>query len=204
MPTSGEAEPRELASGDDLRWTVLKRPHHRQPPRRRCDDGPYWTPALPLALTSPAAEDYDNDEKDRDFELMTFCNSGGGNGLPRPGAGQKRQRKRGSKNGKEKTCAHCRATDTPQWRAGPDGNGTLCNACGIRYKMGKLCQEYRPFSSPEFSSDEHSNRHRNVERIRQRKKLKVMAPQVPLNLDADDKDKVDKLLLPLPLCKYEK
>jgi len=35
-------------------------------------------------------------------------------------------------------CARCMAEDTPQWRAGPDGPGTLCNACGIRYKTGRL------------------------------------------------------------------
>jgi hypothetical protein len=25
------------------------------------------------------------------------------------------------------------ATDTPQWRRGPDGKVSLCNACGIRF-----------------------------------------------------------------------
>jgi hypothetical protein len=130
---------------------------------------------------------YDIDDKGKDFELMSCRNNGGGNGLPRPGAAQKRQRKQASKNGKEKTCTHCRASDTPQWRTGPDGTGTLCNACGIRYKMRGLLPEYRPSSCPEFNSEEHSNRHRNVEKIRQRKKLNVMAPEVPLNPDNDGK-----------------
>ncbi|KAM0908952.1 hypothetical protein ACQ4PT_015132 [Festuca glaucescens] len=198
-PTSGVSEPQEQASeGDDLRWTVLRKPHQRRAARRR-HGWPTWTLALPLPLMPPAAhDDDDNGHKDKDFELTSCCNSGGGNDLPlpRPGAGQKRPRKQGSKNGKDKACTHCRASDTPQWRAGPDGNGTLCNACGIRYKMGKLFPEYRPSNSPEFSSNEHSNRHRNVERIRQRKKLKVMAPEVPLNPDAHHK-------LLLPVCKYE-
>lgn len=35
-------------------------------------------------------------------------------------------------------CVHCRNTETPLWRAGPDGPKTLCNACGVRYKKGKL------------------------------------------------------------------
>ncbi|XP_063901786.1 uncharacterized protein LOC135121397 [Zophobas morio] len=30
-------------------------------------------------------------------------------------------------------CAECKATDTPQWRRGPDGKVSLCNACGIRF-----------------------------------------------------------------------
>ncbi|XP_047072144.1 uncharacterized protein LOC124681254 [Lolium rigidum] len=204
-PTS---EP-QASDEDDLRWTVLRRPHQRRAARRR-HGWPTWTLALPLALIPPAAahDDDGNDRKDKDFELASCCDivGGGGNDLPLPrppGAGQKRPRKQaGSKNNGKvvgKTCTHCRASDTPQWRAGPDGNGTLCNACGIRYKMGKLFPEYRPSNSPEFSSNEHSNRHRNVERIRQRKKLKVMAPEVPLNPEPHQ----PKLLLPLPVCKYE-
>lgn len=35
-------------------------------------------------------------------------------------------------------CVHCLNTETPLWRAGPDGPKTLCNACGVRYKKGKL------------------------------------------------------------------
>ncbi|ONK57980.1 uncharacterized protein A4U43_C09F6410 [Asparagus officinalis] len=31
-------------------------------------------------------------------------------------------------------CGHCMTEETPQWRTGPDGRGTLCNACGIKYK----------------------------------------------------------------------
>lgn len=35
-------------------------------------------------------------------------------------------------------CVACQSTETPLWRAGPDGPKTLCNACGVRYKKGKL------------------------------------------------------------------
>lgn len=35
-------------------------------------------------------------------------------------------------------CVHCLSTETPLWRAGPDGPKTLCNACGVRFKKGKL------------------------------------------------------------------
>jgi len=30
-------------------------------------------------------------------------------------------------------CYECGATETPEWRRGPKGPNTLCNACGIRY-----------------------------------------------------------------------
>ncbi|PNH10059.1 GATA transcription factor 9, partial [Tetrabaena socialis] len=32
-----------------------------------------------------------------------------------------------------RTCVECGATTTPQWREGPMGPKTLCNACGVRY-----------------------------------------------------------------------
>lgn len=35
-------------------------------------------------------------------------------------------------------CVHCGVTKTPQWRAGPLGQKTLCNACGVRFKAGRL------------------------------------------------------------------
>jgi len=33
-------------------------------------------------------------------------------------------------------CRSCGATDSPQWRTGPEGLRTLCNACGVRYSRG--------------------------------------------------------------------
>jgi hypothetical protein len=29
-------------------------------------------------------------------------------------------------------CHSCEILDTPEWRRGPDGQRTLCNACGLR------------------------------------------------------------------------
>lgn len=34
------------------------------------------------------------------------------------------------------TCRNCSTHQTPQWRCGPEGPRTLCNACGVRYKKG--------------------------------------------------------------------
>jgi hypothetical protein len=33
-----------------------------------------------------------------------------------------------------KRCEHCGTDSTPEWRTGPLGKGTLCNACGLRYR----------------------------------------------------------------------
>lgn len=71
-------------------------------------------------------------------------------------------------------CQHCGAEKTPQWRAGPLGPKTLCNACGVRYKSGRLVPEYRPASSPTFSSEQHSNSHRKVMEMRRLKQMMGM------------------------------
>ncbi|KAK7380613.1 hypothetical protein VNO78_33128 [Psophocarpus tetragonolobus] len=63
-------------------------------------------------------------------------------------------------------CLHCEITKTPQWRAGPMGPKTLCNACGVRYKSGRLFPEYRPAASPTFCAAVHSNSHKKVLEMR--------------------------------------
>ncbi|KAH9650297.1 GATA transcription factor 1 [Citrus sinensis] len=68
-------------------------------------------------------------------------------------------------------CQHCGAEKTPQWRAGPMGPKTLCNACGVRFKSGRLVPEYRPANSPTFSSELHSNSHRKVVEMRRQKQM---------------------------------
>ncbi|CAJ1976755.1 unnamed protein product [Sphenostylis stenocarpa] len=63
-------------------------------------------------------------------------------------------------------CMHCEITKTPQWRAGPMGPKTLCNACGVRFKSGRLFPEYRPAASPTFCPSLHSNSHKKVLEMR--------------------------------------
>ncbi|XP_054776730.1 GATA transcription factor 5-like [Prosopis cineraria] len=90
----------------------------------------------------------------------------------------KKQKKRaeaqaGSGSGSQiqRRCTHCLVQKTPQWRTGPLGPKTLCNACGVRYKSGRLFPEYRPACSPTFSSNIHSNSHRKVLEMRKRKEM---------------------------------
>nr|DAD36948.1 TPA_asm: hypothetical protein HUJ06_007589 [Nelumbo nucifera] len=71
-------------------------------------------------------------------------------------------------------CLHCLAEKTPQWRAGPLGPKTLCNACGVRYKSGRLVPEYRPACSPTFSSELHSNSHRKILEMRRQKQKELL------------------------------
>ncbi|KAI3747182.1 hypothetical protein L6452_09631 [Arctium lappa] len=71
-----------------------------------------------------------------------------------------------SSGGSGRRCSHCLSQRTPQWRAGPEGPKTLCNACGVRYKSGRLLPEYRPAKSPTFVSCKHSNSHKKVLEMR--------------------------------------
>lgn len=46
---------------------------------------------------------------------------------------KKRSRRRLRREFDDKACQHCQTHYTSQWRTGPAGPSTLCNACGIRY-----------------------------------------------------------------------
>lgn len=87
---------------------------------------------------------------------------------------QKRENHRQSSpipEGRVRRCTHCASEKTPQWRTGPLGPKTLCNACGVRYKSGRLVPEYRPAASPTFVLTQHSNSHRKVLELRRQKEL---------------------------------
>ncbi|ESQ51312.1 hypothetical protein EUTSA_v10017012mg [Eutrema salsugineum] len=71
-------------------------------------------------------------------------------------------------DGTVRKCTHCETTKTPQWREGPSGPKTLCNACGVRFRSGRLVPEYRPASSPTFIPTVHSNSHRKIIEMRRK------------------------------------
>ncbi|XVF79825.1 hypothetical protein PTKIN_Ptkin15bG0020800 [Pterospermum kingtungense] len=76
-----------------------------------------------------------------------------------------------AEDGGVRRCTHCASEKTPQWRTGPLGPKTLCNACGVRYKSGRLVPEYRPAASPTFMLTQHSNSHRKVLELRRQKEV---------------------------------
>ncbi|XP_009776947.1 GATA transcription factor 4 [Nicotiana sylvestris] len=76
-------------------------------------------------------------------------------------------------------CTHCASEKTPQWRTGPLGPKTLCNACGVRFKSGRLVPEYRPAASPTFVLTQHSNSHRKVMELRRQKEMIHQQPPPP-------------------------
>ncbi|KAL3645921.1 hypothetical protein CASFOL_011101 [Castilleja foliolosa] len=90
----------------------------------------------------------------------------------RPGSQKKKESGPGNSGGGEgRRCLHCATDKTPQWRTGPMGPKTLCNACGVRFKSGRLVPEYRPASSPTFVLTKHSNSHRKVVELRRQKEM---------------------------------
>ncbi|XP_008807395.1 GATA transcription factor 8 [Phoenix dactylifera] len=89
-------------------------------------------------------------------------------------------------------CMHCEIQKTPQWRAGPMGPKTLCNACGVRYKSGRLFPEYRPAASPTFVPSLHSNSHRKVVEMRLEASHRAAAAGLP-SPESASKDSCDLL-----------
>ncbi|KAL4599952.1 hypothetical protein ACB092_11G164300 [Castanea dentata] len=82
-----------------------------------------------------------------------------------------------AEGGEVRRCTHCASEKTPQWRTGPLGPKTLCNACGVRFKSGRLVPEYRPAASPTFVLTQHSNSHRKVMELRRQKELTTQQQQ---------------------------
>lgn len=89
-------------------------------------------------------------------------------------------------------CMHCEIQKTPQWRAGPMGPKTLCNACGVRYKSGRLFPEYRPAASPTFVPSLHSNSHKKVVEMRIKASQRTNAPGM-LSPESAARDSCDLL-----------
>lgn len=42
---------------------------------------------------------------------------------------------------KERRCLNCLCSSTPLWRRGPNGPASLCNACGVKWKQGRLVMD---------------------------------------------------------------
>ncbi|KAF9927921.1 hypothetical protein FBU30_002759 [Linnemannia zychae] len=60
-----------------------------------------------------------------------------------------------SANSSQKKCGYCSCTTTPMWRRGPHGPSTLCNACGVKWKHGKIMQDVTE-SQSDLSSGQNS------------------------------------------------
>ncbi|KAJ3043511.1 hypothetical protein HDV00_004900 [Rhizophlyctis rosea] len=76
--------------------------------------------------------------------------AGGGNGgAPREGRGSVSEREgkttvpggRPKGGDRPRKCESCQTEESPEWRKGPSGQKTLCNACGLRYSRSVAKQK---------------------------------------------------------------
>lgn len=78
---------------------------------------------------------------------VTSDNSNGQNNKPNNEITGEKPKRRGGKRKRDnsnKFCLECNTNETPEWRRGPLGLATLCNACGLRYAK-KLKQKNKPY-----------------------------------------------------------
>ncbi|KAI5070633.1 hypothetical protein GOP47_0014976 [Adiantum capillus-veneris] len=114
---------------------------------------------------------------------------------------KKPKKERSNSNEEGRRCSHCQVQKTPQWRAGPLGPKTLCNACGVRYKSGRLLPEYRPAASPTFVNELHSNSHKKVLEMRV-SKCRIIPHRHHLDQD-DEQQHQDQEELSTSTCSQE-
>lgn len=128
MQKDGDKECRHQSSSTDRTLTKSPIPSNSETPRLASD---------PYVLQSAGSFVFDREGNgSREFTMQS------------PEDGKRHMGKIGktSKSGKNRNthmkCLHCAATDTPEWRKGPVGPTTLCNACGLFFK--KLVKKFGP------------------------------------------------------------
>ncbi|XP_008802812.1 GATA transcription factor 2 [Phoenix dactylifera] len=127
-----------------------------------------WSSLPPPSQSSPSSSSSSSDFPPSKPKSSAGSNNNDSNGRGKKGVGE------GRVEGGVRRCTHCASEKTPQWRTGPLGPKTLCNACGVRYKSGRLVPEYRPAASPTFVLTQHSNSHRKVMELRRQKELLLL------------------------------
>ncbi|KAI8099125.1 uncharacterized protein BX664DRAFT_354599 [Halteromyces radiatus] len=63
----------------------------------------------------------------------------------------------------KKRCESCQTSQSPEWRRGPSGHRTLCNACGLRYSRSLARQEQRTTLSPIISHASIQQQQQNIQ-----------------------------------------
>lgn len=75
------------------------------------------------------------------------------------------RRKKRTLNVGTKSCQSCGTKHTPEWRRGPDGTRSLCNACGLHYaklKKQKLAQQEEEEKQKKLEIQTKSESHEGV------------------------------------------
>lgn len=92
-------------------------------------------------------EDFKDGETERDDEDFVAA------GSPKPKKKQEKRAARGAKQSasRKRKCEFCGTTETPMWRRGPTGKGTLCNACGVKWSL-----KFRKRAGKKPKQDKHT------------------------------------------------
>ncbi|KAI9357633.1 GATA zinc finger-domain-containing protein [Zopfochytrium polystomum] len=64
--------------------------------------------------------------------------SGGGRDAPSASTASASTGGGATSSSSTKRCTNCGTTTTPMWRKGPLGAASLCNACGVKWRQGKM------------------------------------------------------------------
>ncbi|GBB98806.1 hypothetical protein RclHR1_03330003 [Rhizophagus clarus] len=77
-----------------------------------------------------------------------------------------------------KKCESCHTSSSPEWRRGPTGHKTLCNACGLRYSR-TIARENRKREQAQREQEQRQREQRErEERARERAAATVMMQRV--------------------------
>ncbi|KAF9013936.1 hypothetical protein BDQ17DRAFT_1418879 [Cyathus striatus] len=100
--------------------------------QRMDNSGNYYTTP---ALSSGSYEDSLGSASMNTFEGSMYGNNNfyGANPEEESEDGSKKKKLKKSHTAEQYVCVTCGRTDSPEWRKGPQGPKTLCNACGLRW-----------------------------------------------------------------------
>ncbi|KAI0303660.1 hypothetical protein B0F90DRAFT_1707895 [Multifurca ochricompacta] len=115
-----------LSEGELAKGSATVTPTHEEhrPPKRP------WEDISVDGATGADAEAQATAEADMALIRTKRATTAGQNGGPGQPKSKYRKRSRATPPGK---CHSCNIRETPEWRRGPDGARTLCNACGLHY-----------------------------------------------------------------------
>ncbi|KAF5340873.1 hypothetical protein D9758_012151 [Tetrapyrgos nigripes] len=150
MPEAERVKQPEVSAVPVAAATTPPSPDDHRPPKRPWEDmsqdgqaptqtessvvfaEPYTAPApAPTPAAEPAPTPQSTAEQDMELirtkRATTAAGAAAAAGQPKT---KYRKRSRATPPGK---CHSCNIKETPEWRRGPDGARTLCNACGLHY-----------------------------------------------------------------------
>ncbi|KAB2580498.1 White collar-2 protein [Lasiodiplodia theobromae] len=143
--TPGGASKRSRSSPPRLTWMASTAEQQQQQPEQQTEPEPISSPWNTQSNGDASPGDASPKVKLGDAGIPFFIRP---EGYERKTSDVPRQPKR-KFVAKDYCCSRCGTVESPEWRAGPDGPKTLCNACGLKYakeqkRAEKLKQDVVP------------------------------------------------------------